>query len=313
MARRLLHAAAFTGLCGAVGYFATDALETALLYRTSSRYQRATCCSDLQMHMRADAAVLQAWHGPFLIAVHTHVAVFVREGHMCFNTDRLLLEHVDQDADLREQLGPPVRIGKWYNAMVSVRSGGAAADCSMSLSGAQRDANATIQVCWRAYADLDAIAHMVRRQHSVPRIRHRVGMTIWVVGRCFCRSWCTASTALMVVQDSSISAEFTAGMLSNQGCCCCPQISRKPSPHHSVLLYQLLGPADWDVVAVNAMVSKGESELHWWLPIEDLVESVNAHCLGVMTRQRLLQDGLLQHVYGVDAAGAPKYRSPNAV
>jgi hypothetical protein len=37
MARRLLHAAAFTGLCGAVGYFATDALETALLFRTSSR------------------------------------------------------------------------------------------------------------------------------------------------------------------------------------------------------------------------------------------------------------------------------------
>ena len=39
-----------------------------------------------------------------------------------------------------------------------------------------------------------------------------------------------------------------------------PQISRKPSPHHSVLLYQLLGPADWDIVAVNAMVSKGEAE-----------------------------------------------------
>lgn len=68
----------------------------------------------------------------------------------------MLLEHVEQDADLREQLGPPVRIGKWYNAMVSVRPGGTAADCSMSLSGAQRDANATIQVGLRPCAILHA-------------------------------------------------------------------------------------------------------------------------------------------------------------
>jgi hypothetical protein len=66
--------------------------------------------------------------------------------------DRLLLEHVDQDADLREQLGPPVRISKWYNAMVGVRPGGMAADCSLSLSGMQRDANATIQVQCRKSA-----------------------------------------------------------------------------------------------------------------------------------------------------------------
>jgi hypothetical protein len=38
------------------------------------------------------------------------------------------------------------------------------------------------------------------------------------------------------------------------------QISRRPSRHHSVLLYQLLGPAEWDIVAVNAMVSKGETQ-----------------------------------------------------
>lgn len=37
MARALLKGAAFAGLCGAVGYFATDAVESALLFRTGSR------------------------------------------------------------------------------------------------------------------------------------------------------------------------------------------------------------------------------------------------------------------------------------
>lgn len=37
MARAMLRGAAFVGLCGAVGYFATDALESALLFRTGSK------------------------------------------------------------------------------------------------------------------------------------------------------------------------------------------------------------------------------------------------------------------------------------
>lgn len=57
------------------------------------------------------------------------------------------MEHVAKDADLQEQLGPPVRVGRWYNAAIGVRPGGMAADCGTQLSGTQHDANATIQVC----------------------------------------------------------------------------------------------------------------------------------------------------------------------
>lgn len=59
---------------------------------------------------------------------------------------RLLLEHAEKDVNLREQLGPPLHIDRWYNAAIGVRPGGLAADCAMQLSGMQRDANATIQV-----------------------------------------------------------------------------------------------------------------------------------------------------------------------
>lgn len=37
------------------------------------------------------------------------------------------------------------------------------------------------------------------------------------------------------------------------------QMSRKSSQYHSILLYQLLGPGEWNVVAVNEMVAKGAS------------------------------------------------------
>jgi hypothetical protein len=62
---------------------------------------------------------------------------------------------VGKDADLQQQLGAPVHIGKWYNAMISVRPGGMAADCSLSLSGSHHDANATIQVDLLSRADCD--------------------------------------------------------------------------------------------------------------------------------------------------------------
>lgn len=51
---------------------------------------------------------------------HRH-AIPVEHADRWWCGDRLLLEHVEKDADLQEQLGTPVRIGKWYNAAIGVR------------------------------------------------------------------------------------------------------------------------------------------------------------------------------------------------
>lgn len=56
------------------------------------------------------------------------------------------MEHVEKDAEVQEQLGTPLRLGRWWNAAVGVRPGRQAADCSMQLSGAKHDGNATLQV-----------------------------------------------------------------------------------------------------------------------------------------------------------------------
>ena len=185
--------------------------------------------------------------------------------------DRLLLKHVDQDADLREQLGAPVRIGRWYNAMVSVRPGGMAANCSLSLSGTQHDANATIQVRVRACNAPSSLPVMCG-DCTAPGARapwHPA--TFERPGGIEPSNACLTGPSDIVLHHVHMFTDMrwaSDRLLSSRSACPLPQISRRPSPHHSVLLYQLLGPAEWDVVAVNAMVSKGKAErVYRWLRI----------------------------------------------
>lgn len=65
------------------------------------------------------------------------------------------------DGDLKERLGEPVGLGKWYNSSVGLRSGshGQVADCVVGVAGQRRSGHVSLTMSRDAASDRGILFH----------------------------------------------------------------------------------------------------------------------------------------------------------
>ncbi len=134
-----------------------------------------------------------------------------------FAAPRIGLQRAAENVELGEQLGLPLRPGPWYNASIGLTHGNHMANCQFTVVGSKHSSDIYMRVNSSCFLRLSVEA------------RFLYNFLAKVVQPVF----------LAVLKNSVVA-----------------QVVRTKGPR-STLLYNIVGPAKWDVLMMEASVSAG--------------------------------------------------------
>lgn len=134
-----------------------------------------------------------------------------------FASPRIGLQRAAENVELGGQLGLPLRPGPWYNASIGLTHGNHMANCQFTVIGSKHSSDIYMRVNSSCFSCLS------------------------VEARVLCNSPAQAVRSVFF-------AVLTDGVVS--------QVVRTKGPR-STLLYNVVGPAKWDVLMMEASVSAG--------------------------------------------------------